>query len=186
MNRLGRKFWIYAMVAFGGTLCQHVQAQSNSPFLPQSGSVGALTENSPLELRGIMPMVGGVSFGFFDPTKKRCGWVKLKETGREYTVLTYDPSNESVTVEYQGRVLTLALPASKIETMAAMPVPPPRVMTGPQGPGVAGAPSVDEARRLEAVAAEVARRRQQRQAAMQQAPQVQPPQQQPVPAPNRR
>jgi len=187
MKAHGRKFWISVLLAFGGMLSQYAQGQTistDSPFLPKSGSTTTVTENSQIELRGIMAIPGGALFGLFDPVKKLGGWVKLKEAGREFTVLTHDAANDAVTVEYQGRVVTLALKASKIESMAAMPMVAQRPMTGPQG--AVGAPSIDESKRLEAVAAEVARRRQQRQAAMQQAPQVPAPQQQPIPAPTRR
>ncbi len=191
MNLPGRKFWISVLLAFGGMLSQQAQGQTisnDSPFLPKSGSTTTVTENSPIELRGIMAIPGGALFGLFDPVKKLGGWVKLKEAGREFTVLSHDAASDAVTVEYQGRVLSLALKASKIESMAALPMLAQRPMTGPQGAAVS-APSIDESKRLEAVAAEVARRRQQRQAAMQQAPQVPqmpalPPQ--PVPAPPRR
>jgi len=184
MRTFGRKFWILALLLIGGVLSQRVQAQSIStvsPFLPQSGATTAVTENSPIELRGILATASGPLFGLFDPVKKLGGWVKLKEAGRDFTVLSHDAANDAVTVEYQGRVLSLALKASKIESMPAMAVALPRSMTGPQ---IASAPTVDEAKRLEAVAAEVARRRQQRQAAMQQAPQV--PVQQPLQPPVRR
>ena len=151
-----------------------VQAQeisTVSPFLPQSsGAVGAVTENSPIELRGILAIPGGSLFGLFDPVKKQGGWVKLNESGHDYTVRTYDATNDAVTVEYQGRVVSLALKTAKIESMPAMAMAqPPRPMAGPQQ--MATAPTVDEAKRLEAVAAEVQRRRMQRQAAMQQAAQ---------------
>ncbi len=191
MNPPGSKFWISVLLALGTMLSQCLQAQtisSDSPFLPKSGSAAA-TEMSPVELRGIMD--GGTSFGLWDPVKKLYGRVKLKETGREFTVLTYDAAGDAVTVEYQGRVHSLVLKSSKIESMAPMPMVAPMasmplVSQRPGGPqGAVSAPTVDEAKRLDAVAAEVARRRQQRQAAMQQAPQVPPPQQQP-PVPGRR
>jgi hypothetical protein len=185
MKRSGRIFQAVVVLALCSAWPDGVQAQNIStvsPFIPQSGPAGAVTENSPIELRGILAIPGGSLFGLFDPVKKQGGWVKLNEPGRDFTVRTYDAANDAVTVEYQGRVLSLALKTSKIETMPAMAIPqPPRPAAGPQ---MATAPTVDEAKRLEAVAAEVARRRQQRQAAMQQAAQGPggqlPPSQQPV------
>jgi len=184
MKRSGPLFLAVVTIALFGAGQSHVQAQTIStvsPFLPQSGSTSTVTENSPIELRGILAIQGGSLFGLFDPVKKQGGWVKLNEPGRDFTVRSYDAANDAVTVEYQGRVLSLALKTSKIESMPAMAmVPPPRPASGPQ---MATAPTVDEAKRLEAVAAEVQRRRQQRQAAMQQA--AQGPGQQPPPQPLR-
>jgi hypothetical protein len=174
MNGTGCISLTVALLALCGAVAGGVQAQAIStvsPFLPQNGTPGAVTENSPIELRGIMAIPGGSLFGLYDPVKKQGGWVKLNEAGRDFTVRTYDAANDAVTVEYQGRVLSLALKTAKIESMPAMAmVQPPRPPV--PGPQLATAPSVDEAKRLEAVAAEVQRRRQQRQAAMQQAGQM--------------
>jgi len=166
------------VLAFCAVLTGRVWAEAIStvsPFLPQNGTAGAVTENSPIELRGILVAPGGSLFGLYDPVKKQGGWAKLNEAGRDFTVRTYDAANDAVTVEYQGRVLTLALKTSKIESLPAMamvaPMPPRPSPGGPPGGVVAAAPSVDDTKRLEAVAAEVARRRQLRQAAMQQPPQ---------------
>jgi hypothetical protein len=116
----------------------------------------------------------------FDPVQKKGGFVKLNEAGRDFLVRTYDAANDAVTVEYQGRTLNLALKSAKIEALPAMAMAPPRPMTGPQGPQVAPVPTPDDTKRIEAVAAEVARRRQARQAAAQQQPQPVP---QTLPAP---
>ena len=188
MKGSGRISLAVVVLVLCGALAGGVQAQAIStvsPFLPQSAAAGAVTDNSPIELRGIQSTPSGVLFGLYDPVKKQGGMVKLNEAGRDFTVRAYDAANDAVTVEYQGRVLSLALKSSKIESMPAMaPVAamPPRPIPGQQ---IASAPTVDEAKRLEAVAAEVARRRQQRQAAMQQTPQAPgqgpaPVQQQPV------
>lgn len=178
MRTAGRIFWIVALLTLGGGLAQGVCAQeisTTSPFLPRNGTgIGAATANSPIELRGIMEIPGGTLFGLFDPVQKKGGWVKLNETGRDFLVRNYDAANDGVTVEYQGRVHNLLLSRSKIEALPAMAmVGPPRPMAGPQQ--VNAAPSADDAKRIEAVAAEVARRRQARQAAQQQQQQPQPP-----------
>ena len=179
MKTSGRIFWIAVLLTLGGMLTQSVCAQeisTVSPFLPRNGAgAGAASANSPIELRGIMAIPGGMLFGLFDPVQKKGGWVKLNEAGRDFLVRTYDAANDGVTVEYQGRVLNLLLKTSKIEALPAMAmVGPPRPMNGPQQ--LAPAPSPEDAKRIEAVAAEVARRRQARQAAQQQ---QQPPPQQP-------
>jgi hypothetical protein len=154
---------------------------TSSPFLPRNGAgVGAATANSPIEFRGITSTSEGILFGLFDPVQKKGGFVKLNEAGRDFLVRTYDAANDAVTVEYQGRTLNLALKSAKIEALPAMAMAPPRPMAGPQGPQVAPVPTPDDTKRIEAVAAEVARRRQARQAAAQQQPQPVP---QTLPAP---
>jgi hypothetical protein len=149
----------------------------NSPFIPAGGPSGpaATTENTPLELRGIMTTANGNVYGLFDPAKRQSSWVKLNETGNDYTVRTFDAANDAVTVEYQGRILTLALKAAKIQSLAPSALPQPVAATAPQmQPNLSpnGQPAfnptpVDEARRLESVAAEVRRRRALRQSAAQ-------------------
>lgn len=173
MRILGRIFWLVALFTLGGSVAQGIFAQDISlisPFLPHNGTAGAATVNSPLELRGIMALPGGAMFGLFDPMQKKGGWVKLNEAGRDFLVRSYDAANDVVTVEYQGRVLNLPLTQPKIEKLPAMAIAggPVRAMmtTGPQQ--AVSAPISDDAKRIEAVAAEVARRRQARQAASQQ------------------
>jgi len=171
MNSPARIFVLLSFFALGIAV-QSARAQSIStvsPFLPRNGFAGGVTENSPVELRGIMTTPGGSIFGLYDPVKKEAAWVKQGETGREFAVRSYDAANDSVTVEYQGRVLTVALKTAKIESMqvVAQQAMPPRPGVGPQ-PGPPNGTAPNDARRLEAVAAEVARRRQMRQAAMQQ------------------
>lgn len=150
----------------------HAQTISmTSPFLPRNGNaIGQTSENSPVELRGILKDDGTSVFGLYDPVKKQGGWVKLNETGKDFpaTVRSYDAAGEAITVEYQGRVLNLALKTAKIESLpiTAQNLSP-RPLPAQPGTTLAATPSVDNARQMEAVAAEVQRRRLQRQAALQ-------------------
>lgn len=153
-------------------LSRNVAAQSvntQSPFMPEGSAATATpTENAPLELRGIVATKSGTLFALYDPTKRQSVWVGLNEQGSDYVVKSYDANNDMVTVEYQGRSLTLPMKASKVESLgpiAAAPVPMPNMLRpGQPGPGMSPSPA-DEARRLESVAAEVRRRRMMRQAA---------------------
>lgn len=174
MKKIGHAVFCSTCLALGFAYAAGVEAPGismTSPFLPRTGSaIGAASENSPVELRGILKDNGASVFGLYDPVKKQGGWVKLNETGKDFpaTVRGYDAANEAVTVEYQGRVLNLALKTAKIETLAVTAQSAvPRPLPNQPAPGVAAAPSVDNARQMEAVAAEVQRRRLQRQAAMQ-------------------
>jgi hypothetical protein len=121
----------------------------------------------------------GNLYGLYDPAKHQSSWVKVNETGNAYTVRSFNASNESISVDYEGRVLTLALKSAKIDTMPASAIPPPlpvaavvaNAQTAPNNvittPGM-NAPPGSEAKRLEEIAAEVRRRRDARQSAAQQ------------------
>jgi hypothetical protein len=174
MNKFGPFVGLLALFAVCFLWEASAQAQNismTSPFLPRTGSpIGATTENSPVELRGILRADGSPVFGLYDPVKRQSGWVKLNETGKDFpaTVRSYDAANEAISVEYQGRTVNLALKTAKIESLP-MTTPGPRPAQPPvPGVSVTGGPQVDNARQMEAVAAEVQRRRLQRQAALQQ------------------
>lgn len=175
MNLLRRIASCSILIAAGHAVLSSAGAQTistTSPFLPRNGSAGpgAVTENSPLELRGILDASSNPLFGLYDPVKRQGGWVHLNETGKDFpaTIRSYDAQNDAISVEYQGRVLNLALKTAKIETMQVAAQPPvPRPLNGQAGPVVTSAPATDNSRQMEAVAAEVQRRRLQRQAMQQ-------------------
>jgi hypothetical protein len=133
-----------------------------------------------LEFRGFVEVGGGKQFRLFDPAKKQGAWVRLNERSPEFeaVVRQHNEDEESVSVEHQGRTVTLAMRRAKIVADVAAPAaPPPGV--APAGPAISVTPAVtqtvmvnpspaDEQRRLEAVAAEVNRRRALREQAMRQ------------------
>jgi len=106
-------------------------------------------------LRGIMSTPWGPSFCIYDTVKKSSTWMGLNEPGNDVVVKSYNSSDDSVMIQTEGRTMPLALHTAKIG--------------GPSiTRGVAFNPSpADEARRLQAVANEVQRRRQLREQAMQ-------------------
>jgi len=140
-------------------------ASSRSPFMPEgsNGATAAPTENTPIEYRGIVTTKSGSIYALYDPAKHQSVWVHLNEAGSDFVVRTADDANDTITVDYQGRRLTLGLKQAKVETMAASA--PPIAPSTPNGmrmppPMVGSAPNAaEEQRRLEAVAAEVRRRR---------------------------
>lgn len=148
-----------------------------SPFLPPgSPTEAAPTQDATLELRGIMATGNSYMFSIYDSAHKTSVWSKLNEMGHGFVVRSHDVSRDSVTVEYQGRTLTLALRTAKV---ASAPVNQPQILpavanganaAAPQpigGPVVLNPSPADEQRRLEAIAAEVNRRRMIRQQALQ-------------------
>lgn len=143
-----------------------------SPFLPPDTPAAvagsAASQGAPIEFRGVVVIGGRQRFNFFDPARKQSAWVGLAEPGMPYRVTAYDTARERVTVEVGGRVLELALEKTKI---ASSPPPANVPVAGatPAAPAAAAVPGVapvvlnptpaDEAKRLEAIAAEVRRRR---------------------------
>ena len=145
---------------------------TESPFLPAGTPAGAATENAVLEFRGVLVTNQGPVFLLVDPTgpTKKSAWVKLNETGHDFSVKNYDTQNDSVSVDYRGRLLSLSLAKPKVGS-SGVPMPPiagtvpggQPPIGGPISPVVLNPTAADETRRLEAVTQEVLRRRQLRQ-----------------------
>lgn len=153
-----------------------------NPFLPAASAAGGPgpkpTADTPIELRGIMQAGDTTMFSIYDPSHRSSTWLKLGETGRDFIVRRYDAKSDTVSVDFQGRTVTLALktakvsPAANVGPAVAAAAPPP-----PASPAVLNPSPADEQRRLEAIAAEVNRRRQLRQQAIRQQMQQRQPQQ---------
>lgn len=135
-----------------------------------------------LEFRGFVDVGGGKQFRLFDPAKKQGAWVRLNERSPEFeaVVRQHNEGEESVSVEHQGRTVTLTMRKAKIVADVAAAAAPAPSGVAPAGPAITVTPAVtqsvmvnpspaDEQRRLEAVAAEVNRRRALREQAMRQA-----------------
>lgn len=172
------------------------QPASSSPFMPPSAAVStAPTAGAPIEFRGFMENSEGMRFRLYDPARKTGAWVKLNERDAtlELVVKQFNPAatpqeSDTVVIEHQGRTLTLAQRMSKVVSSGSavqnMAPPPPMMNNVPPAVTqsvVVNPTPADEARRLEAVASEVARRRALREQASQQvnqpvpiAPQPQP------------
>ncbi len=160
-----------ALLGLGLTTSLMARISTESPFVPKNGqAMAAPTENSLIELRGVMTTPDGLRFGIYEPGSQKGNWVKANETGFGYVVRSYDADKLAASVEYQGRVQALMLKEARFDGTGA-PVPPPNIIPGPQmRPPGPGAPAVttnpaDDAKRLEQVANEVRRRRAARQAA---------------------
>jgi hypothetical protein len=170
-------FRALAIVTLTGLMILRADAQltTSSPFLPlKATDAAAPTAGAPLELRGVTDLGDGMNFRLVDTGPKKNGaWVRLNERDSDLGVLAkqYDAASEMLTVEYQGRILTLAMHQAKVASSGAAPNIPMGGIPMPMGiPPVAAvnATPVQEQQRLEAVAAEVARRRQLREQAAQQ------------------
>jgi hypothetical protein len=176
-----------------GTMPAFAQIAAKSPFMPpQSASNAGPTPGAPLQFGGFIETSEGMQYRIVDPAKKTGVWVKLNEKNAEFDVLAkqHDEGQQTLTIEYQGKTLTLEERRPKVVSSgaAAAAVPPPVAIPAQTNvpPAVTQAvvlnpTPADEQRRLDAVAAEVARRRAMREQATQQitqgnAPQVAVPQ----------
>lgn len=170
------------LLAAGLLAATRVSAQltTASPFLPpQNAAVAAPTQNAPLEYRGFIETGEGVQYRIYDPAKKAGTWASVEERESTLGVLVknYDAERKVLTVEHEGRTLTLPEREAKVVSSGAapqmvapapVPMPAPNVNAAVQQTVVMNPTPADEQRRLEAVAAEVARRRALREQAAQQ------------------
>jgi hypothetical protein len=162
-----------AMAGIAGVGARAVELTPNSPFAPAGGNAdaNATPANSPLELHGILAMPDGYKFNLCAPTGHINAWVGLNATGQPFVVRSHDVAHNRVTVEYQGRELTLSLAQPKIAAMSmtqTMSMPQPQMMGQPPiQPGSVTVSPADDRQRLEHIADEIRRRRAMR-ASMQQ------------------
>src|SRR4051812_24956229 len=182
------RFAVLGIAAFAADQAA-AQLAAKSPFLPPQGAAGNTpTAGAPLEYRGYIETAEGIQYRIFDPAKKTGTWLKLNERNPEFEVVAkqHDTSHQTLTIEHQGRTLTLEERKPKVVSSGnaaqALPPPPPVAPAANVPQAVTQAvvlnpTPADEQRRLEAVASEVARRRALREQATQQinqgvAPQV--------------
>jgi hypothetical protein len=162
--------------------------------MPPQASAAGPTPGAPLEYRGFIETSEGMRYRIYDPAKKVGVWVKLNEKNPDFDVVAkqHDDGQKTLTIEHQGKTLTLAEREAKVVSSGAVPTPMPVAAAVANAAPTNVAPAVtqsvvlnpspaDEQRRLDAVAAEVARRRALREQATQQinqgvAPQVAVPQ----------
>jgi hypothetical protein len=134
---------------------------ANSPFLPPGVSDAGPSANQggAIELRGEMSTPKGLAFCIYDTTSKKAIWVLEGEQGNAFVVKSHDLRRDSVVVTYQGRTMGLELPAAKVASSGTGNAPTLNT--------ISAAPNPDDAAKLAAIAAEVARRRQMREQELQ-------------------
>ena len=119
MKQLSRGSWAIlpasaALMLAAATLRADLAA--SSPFMPANVAAAGAANGpaGPIELRGISSTSDGEAFCIYDTAKKKNVWVGLNETGNEFVVKSSDPSSDSVSVQYQGRIMKLTLRTSKV------------------------------------------------------------------------
>jgi hypothetical protein len=170
MHRIARSISLGAGLVLAVAARADTSLASSSPFTPpDSAGTAATAENTPLELRGIMADGGGFRYSIYDPAKKSSQWVRLNEPGHDFTVRTHDVTHDTVTLDFQGRVLTLPLHTAKVVGLAvttptanepAAAVNGPRPVPGAPGVGpVPKPPTPEETARYNRAIEEINRRR---------------------------
>ncbi|HUR59474.1 MAG TPA: hypothetical protein VM029_17285 [Opitutaceae bacterium] len=154
-----------------GLPAAQAQLVSSSPFMAPQGSGPNPTQGAPLEWRGYISTPEGTQYIVYDPARKLRSFLKVneKDSTLDVVVKQFDSDNNMLTIEYQGKALTLEERKAKIVSSGnAAAMPPPQPLPAQAGPQVMPAVTqsvvvnptpAEEQRRLEAVAAEVARRR---------------------------
>lgn len=190
--------WMAAAALAGVAIGARADLIKVSPFLPPQNAPSAVNQNSEVKYMGWVETADGTLYRLYDPAKKAGVFLKVgdKDTNLDVTVKQHDNDRDTLTVEHGGQTLTLADNDTKVSSSGALPqmIPGPVMTSGPVqnfSPAVTNTvvlnpTPADEQRRLEAVAAEVARRRALREQAQQQAQMQQPGAvQQPPAAPTR-
>lgn len=142
-----------------------------SPFAPP-GQINlgsdAPVEQGVLEFRGVVTDSDGVHYSVFDTTANKGHWLTANTTDKPFKVRSYDAATNTLEIEQGGKPVKLALKRAVIQAgqavSAMIPTPAPTPANLGQGgnrPNNNAAANNPEAtaRRLEAVAAEVRRRR---------------------------
>lgn len=164
-------------LAFAAASCGYAQLAANSPFMPPAAAAAAAgaPAGGTIEYLGYMQTGQGRLFRLYDPARKARVWAKLNEPNAELGVVVkkHDADKGTLTLEHHGKVLTLEEPKAKVAAGAAPALPPPPPVPSNVPAAVTQAvvlnpTPADEARRLDAVAAEVQRRRALRDQAAQQ------------------
>lgn len=167
---------VFALVAkaAGGTI--DLQTLIDNPPFGKAPEGGAAAETDPqaIEFRGYIVDQGVRYFSLYDPTEQKSYWVGEKDAGR-LAIKSFDADDGALIIEQGGKSVRLKLKMATISSNPIVPVAmPSNVRVGRMGANLGNrtAAPVDP-KRLEAIAAEVARRRQQRLQQLQQQPQAQ-------------
>jgi hypothetical protein len=167
----GPRALVLAAIALGCAGTARCDLAPSSPFLPrnQAGAAAQGGPSGPVELRGVMATSEGFAYCIYDTVKKTSSWVGLGEGGHDFIVKSADAGGENVTVDFKGQILRLALRTAKVSSSGPAGVAASAVAAPPATSPVLNPTAADEQRRLDAVAAEVRRRKMERERAIQDA-----------------
>jgi hypothetical protein len=171
-----RLIWFFVFtLAVGGALSAQ---NSRSPFMPapveETPAAVEVVEDAELQFCGVFGDGDSKRFLIYNATTNRSSWLRLNQVGPDDVfVETFDGEEGTVTIRQGDRAITLGMQSATLSGAPAGGAAPVRLQNNSKDlvstVKVNPTPS-DERRRLEAVAAEVRRRRAARQAAAANAP----------------
>lgn len=176
MNIPFRHFWpLLITFAVAGSLSAQT---ARSPFMPAPVEAAEpaveVVEDAELQFCGVFGDGESKRFLIYNVTTNRSSWLRLNQEGPgEVFVDAFDRDEGTINIRQGGRGLTLGMQSATISGVRAGGAAPVRLQNNSQDlvSTVKVNPSpTDERRRLEAVAAEVRRRRAARQEAAAKAP----------------
>jgi hypothetical protein len=85
-----------------------------SPFCRGVAGESDVQGTPSLELRGIMSTPEGTLYCIYDPGKKSSVWASADDTGNAFLVKSGKPSLDEVTLDVEGRAVTLRLRNAKV------------------------------------------------------------------------
>jgi hypothetical protein len=91
-----------------------------SPFLAPLSTAArrVISDDQSIELRGIMTLPEETRYCIYDPKKKSCVWVGVREAGYSFLIESADPRSEEINVlADDGRTLSLRLRESRVSTI---------------------------------------------------------------------
>ena len=151
-------------LAGAGTMAEKMSGLlSNSPFgSVRTGVAGGNASAEPLEFRSVLEENGSKLFSVYETSTHRSNWVELNDPVNGFAIKGYDAAKDNITVEYQGKTMTLALKRAPAVAQVAPQIPPP----GPNGAvapgnfaGGPGGPTAVDQQRIQQIQEEIRRRR---------------------------
>ncbi len=141
---------------------------NNSPFgTLRSGDGGSNASTDPFEFRSVLEDSNNkFLFSIYETASKRSNWVELNDPLNGFSVKAYDAGKQTITVDYQGKAMTLAIKQAPAVAQVYQ-APPPQtgpipVMQNPGNPSVQAGPTMPTAidqQRIQQIQEEIRRRR---------------------------
>ena len=141
---------------------------TNSPFgSAKTGAAGGNTNGEPFEFRSYLEENGSKFFSIYDTATHRSTWVEINDPVNGFAVKSYDAAKENITIDYQGKVMTLGIkrapPVAQVMQQPIQPMPGPNGMMQPptNQPGQVGptGPTAVDQQRIQQIQEEIRRRR---------------------------
>ncbi|HEY4245443.1 MAG TPA: hypothetical protein VGM64_01240 [Lacunisphaera sp.] len=140
---------------------------NNSPFgTLRSGGAGGNASTEPFEFRAILEENNNKFFSIYETATRRSNWVELNDPVNGFSIKSYDAGKQAITVDYQGKAMTLAIKQAPAVAQVYQ-APPPQtgpvpVMQTPGNPSLQAGPTMPTAidqQRIQQIQEEIRRRR---------------------------